>query len=275
MQNRLPTVAAVRFLKPSSLLTRKFIFQGDKKVITAMEMIIAEKDKRIADIVAHKADIVAEKDKRIADIVSEKDKRIADIGVTIVEKDKRIADKDDVIADLQTNFVKEEKRRVHAESRYSAVLADRNVLEVSAVEYRNQNPMGKLTMSKTIDKFMDAFIPEPTDPKTQDRALKPDAKTALLELQRRDQTFKQVSNSILAKEMAVAYHNTSQRIHFPDKSSLSEGIYVGSGSLVSRAMIAVFTSIAQANGLYDEKVRLLDDKDEHSCTISNGAFLPR
>ena len=251
MQNRLLTVAAVRFFKRSSLQTRNFIFQGDKKVITAMEMIIAEKDKRIADIVAQKADIVA-------------------------EKDKRMADKDQLIADLRDKNVMEEKRRINAESRYSAVLAERNVLEVSAVEYRYQKNLGKLSMSKTIEKIMDEFILEPTDPKTktQDRALKPDAEKALSELQKRDTTFNQVSNSLLSKEMAVAYHNTSQRIHFPDKSSLSDGIYVGSGSLVSRAMIAVFTSIAQANGLYDEKVRLLDDKDHYSCTISNGAFLP-
>jgi hypothetical protein len=236
MQNRLPTVAAVRFLKPSSLQTRKFIFQGDKKVITAMEMIIAEKDKRIADMVAHKADIFAEKDKMISDIY------------------ERIADKDDVIADLRANFVREEKRRIHAESRYSAVLADRNVLEVSAVEYRNKNSLVKLKMSKPIEEVMDVFILGPTNPviNTQGRALKPDAENALLELQKRDKTFMQVSNLLLAKEMAVAYHNTSQRIHFPDKCSLSEGIYVGSGSLVSRAMIAVFTSIAQANGRYDE-----------------------
>ena len=145
------------------------------------------------------------------------------------------------------------------------------------MEYRNQKSLVNLTMSKTIENIMDAFMLEPRAPqtKTQDRALKPDAENALKELQKLDKTFMQVSNSLLsAKEMAVAYHNTSQRIHFPDKSSLSEGIYVGCVSLVSRAIIAVFTSIAQANELYDERVRLLDDKDHHSCTISNGAFLP-
>ncbi len=75
-------------------------------------------------------------------------------------------------------------------------------------------------------------------------------------------------------EMATAYHDLSNRIQIATHSAgtLSAGIYVGAGSLVSKATMAVFTCICQKKGLYDEKVRLLGANDEHSCTIENGTI---
>ena len=254
MLRRLP---ALTFLGPSSVQTRKFLVWGSDKGSAMMERLITEKERLIIE----KDRLLIEKDVRIA----EKDGRIKDM----------VTEKNDAVTLWRDKFTAEEKARIRAESRYSAVLADRSVLEVSAMGYRHIMNLGKMSATSTIGKIVDDCILDPSPTNSTVRSLNADAKKALTELQSLDSSFKQVSNADVAREMAAAYHNLSQRIHFPDKSSLSEGIYVGSGTLVSRAMIAVFTCIAQDIGLYDETVRLLNDRDEHSCTISKGAFLPR
>jgi hypothetical protein len=192
----------------------------------------------------------------------------------IEEKEKRIQEKDTIITIRENQLVQEQRLRLRAESRYNAVLADRNVLEVSAVVYRNLKKSKSLPVSDTIKLIVNEYILEPSQKPLAARPLKAEAKLALASLRDRDVFFAQISDANLSNEMEMAYHNLSSRIHFPDKSSLSAGIYVGSGNLVNRAMIAVFTCIAQKHGLYDETVRLLNTDEAYSCTISNGEFQP-
>jgi hypothetical protein len=261
---------ALRFLRPSSVQsvqTRKFMFGGVDNGSLRMERLLAVKERLIAE----KERLIAEKERQIANM-----ERLVDVKERLIaEKNLRIAEKDDAVSFWRDWFIAEEKVRIRAESRYSAVLADRSVLEVSAMAYRHANNLWKMSPTSSIEKLVDDYILDPRLANSKVRSLNAAAVKALTELQTLDPSFKQVSNADVAKEMAAAYHNLPQRVHFPDKSSLSEGLYVGCGSLVSRAMIAVFTCIAQDKMFYEETVRLLNDRDEHSCTISNGAFLPR
>ena len=260
----------------STVQSRAFIFGGYREAFKAKEMlyneVLKEKDKRDTWF----NEVLKEKDKRLEEVLKEKntsEKRLEDI---LKVKDKMLEHMDKLATIWHDLFVKEEKAKIRAQSQYSAVLADSSVLEVSVIAYRNKNQIAKLSATDGCQRIVDHYILLPNStPNPTTRTLSPAAKKALSDLQSLDPSFQQVSDANLAREMAAAYHNLCAIIHFPDCSTLSAGIYVGSGHLVSKAMIAVFTCIAQQQQLYDETVRLLNGKNDHSCTISNGRFLPR
>uniref|UniRef100_A0A7S0MVG2 Uncharacterized protein n=1 Tax=Cryptomonas curvata TaxID=233186 RepID=A0A7S0MVG2_9CRYP len=229
----LQSATAIRYLKPTAANSRSFFF-FNTKAFEVIERLSAEKDKVF---------------------------------------DRLLAEKENSITIFRDSLVEAKAEKLKLQSRFNAVLADRSVVEMSAVAYRWIMKLGNLSATKTVEKIVDDFILEPQNANSSVRNLKAEAVTALSDLQATDKSFAQVSNANLAREMEVAYHNLSQRIHFPDNSSLSEGMYVGSGTMVSRAMIAVFTCIAQKHSLYDDTVRLLNMKGEYSCTISNGRFV--
>ena len=270
----------------STVQSRAFIFGGYKEALKAKEMLInevlkeqARRDTLFNEVLNKKdkrfEEVLKGKDKRLEEVLKEKDTSEKRLEEMLKVKDKMLEDMDELATAWHDLYVQEEKAKIRAESQYSAVLADRSVLQVSVMAYRSKNQIAKLSSTDGCQRIVDDYILLPNcTPTPTARTLSPAAKKALTDLQSLDPSFQLVSDANLAREMAAAYRNLSARIHFPDCGTLSAGIYVGSGHLGSKAMIAVFACIAQQQQLYDETVLLLNGKNDHSCTISNGKFLP-